>query len=157
MINAVKQLDNNASLWRVFEVIKAHYAKTPIDNTSEAASLLPVQCMLSLLSLLDYAAYSSFEKSCLQTAQTYWLENAKELESDMMQQCNTLATQIDYRSKQQNYRKICLAQVLSIDSDHFNDLPDFFETIYLAGLPVDTILETVRCCFAHISELEHLS
>jgi len=148
--------ENNADLWNSFQIINSYYAKRPTAKSSEMTALPAVQCMLGLLNQLEINSFSSFEKSCLQTAHAYWLKNAKELEVDMISQCNTLEAQIDYRAQQKNHHQICLTQVLSIDKDHFDDLPEFFENIHLAGLPIKTILKTIGHHFNHISELKHL-
>lgn len=154
-ISTVKRQENNECLWKFFEVINSHYAKNQIKKTSKETTLLLIRCMLDLLSQLDSSAFSPTEKVCLETSNAYWLGNAQELELVMLLLCPLIDSKIHYRTPQQkDHRLACVAQVLSINKDHFDDLPEFFENIHLAGLPITIILKTTSSYFSQIPELK---
>ncbi|MGL4667913.1 MAG: hypothetical protein ACRCWR_08280 [Saezia sp.] len=154
-IDAVKRQENNGRLWNSFEIINAYYATKPALKSSQETTLLFIQCMFNLLDQLDSRLFLTSEKDCLQTARTYWLDNAKELGSTLISLCNLIESKINYRAPQeQDNRLMCLSQILSIDKDYFDEFPEFLENIHLAGLPIETIQKTISNCFKHIPELK---
>lgn len=152
-MSAVKRDENNEILWGFFETINFHYVENQVSKSSKETNVLLIQCMLDLLRQLDPLAFSPTEKVSLQTAHAYWLENTQELEPVMLLLCALIESKIHYRAPQHDHRLLCVAQVLSIDKDYFDDMPEFLENIHLAGLPIENILKTARRCFSHISDL----
>lgn len=109
--------------------------------------------MLDLLGQLNNQQFTAYEKIGLCAAKEYWLNNEQELAPLLVRIGNIVESKITYRNPASDNRMSAVTQVLAIDNDHFDDFPEFLETIAFAGLPVPQIQATVKKHFNFVGDL----
>ncbi|RUS66756.1 hypothetical protein CUZ56_01547 [Saezia sanguinis] len=154
--DAKKPRSSQDPLWNVFDIIQHYFYREDgsVNHDDQQATKLVINCMFDLLARLQPDELTAHEKVGIFAAQQYWLQGANELAPLMISISNAIESKITYRRPAVDNRLSCVMQILSVDSDHFNDFPEFLENIRYAGLTDNEIVAVVGKHFSFIPQVK---